>query len=153
MRYPIYEMLMEGRDAPLYFSMSLEKLVKMLKSNTLDDYSYQKLDGYDNDSHPSKTSKISGRVKGITLTRNMNVAKSKEEAVVVEFDQAKLARTHKMTAIHGTEYDGSARKDEMEEFVIRPDQECEGTDFQGAYFRHECDPAKRRVCKKSLEGY
>lgn len=83
--YEFYQPLNEGRDAPLYHGMSLEKAASVFKTDTL---------------KASWTHDIPslGKVTGTSLSRNSRL---KYGNIVLVLDQAKLSRRFKMIPLDG----------------------------------------------------
>ena len=106
--------LEEGRDAPLYHATQTHSLVEILKTQMLDDITYQTID--------------KKRVSGVSLTRDYNfalgwVSKRSFEistAGVIEFNQRALSQKHKIVPYNFGLYDITRKMgkgSEYEEFV------------------------------------
>lgn len=113
MRYPIYEMLTEGRDAPLYHATGYDKLRGIVDSNYLQAMTRQEIN--------------SKAVKGVSLTREFRFAKKWNDGVILQIDQRKLAQTYKIIPFDYWEKSSYRRKNlahaEAEEFVPRQNLE------------------------------
>lgn len=103
--YPIYEMLTEGRDAPLYYVTSYGRFQDMMKSDEV----------VATDSH--YFSDRDQTLQGVSLTRDLRAAK-RGGKVILELDQRKLAQNHKIVPFDAYAGGGRASRRNSEEFVI-----------------------------------
>lgn len=88
------QFLTEGRDAPLYHGTPMDTAAYILKRDMIEARTLHHGAGFEGKSwNASKVS--SGEVSGVSLTRNLRMAKV-FGSVVFELDQRKLTQTHKI---------------------------------------------------------
>lgn len=103
----IWEILTEGRDAPLYHWMDGHKALQVFSVDAL---------------LPKFAHKIIGTEQGISLTRNKNYNHFNGSSACLVFDQTKLAQTHRIVPVDAERAAATDRgeKADLDKFHDRP---------------------------------